>query len=218
MSALLAGRANVVLTRVGDTNRSLTGRAGVAKAANADVFVSIHMNGWRDPALDGTEAWVAKGADARSRALARSVLDRVVAVTHASDRGVCEADLGVLLPARQGLHTAAALVELAFHTNPAEAERLTHDDYRQALAQAIADGIVDRLPAARVQAAAAALSSYARAPFGTEARLDEAGGRLRAPAVRHRRARPVRRRPVREPALRRAVARCRVLLRRADRA
>ena len=96
VSALLAGRANVVLTRVGDTNRSLTERAGVAKAANADVFVSIHMNGWRDPALDGTEAWVAKGADDRSRALARSVLDRVVAVTHAPDRGVCEADLGVL--------------------------------------------------------------------------------------------------------------------------
>jgi N-acetylmuramoyl-L-alanine amidase len=148
VSAILGGRANVILTRADDSNRSLGDRARVGHDANADVFLSIHFNGWTSPAVDGSEAWVASGTNGGSHGLARSVLDRVLAVTHAPDRGVREADLGVLLPARQGAHSAAALIEVAFLTNPDEASRLTHDEYRQALAQAIADGIAARLPTA----------------------------------------------------------------------
>ncbi|HEX3455975.1 MAG TPA: N-acetylmuramoyl-L-alanine amidase [Gaiellaceae bacterium] len=147
VAALLASRATVTLTRSGDENRSLADRARAARDANADVFVSIHLNGWRDPAVDGSEAWVAHHASPASRALARGVLDRVLAVTQARDRGVQEADFGVLLPDRIGPTTAASLVELAFLTNPAEAARLADDGYKQQLAQAIADGIADRLPA-----------------------------------------------------------------------
>jgi N-acetylmuramoyl-L-alanine amidase/GH25 family lysozyme M1 (1,4-beta-N-acetylmuramidase) len=145
VAAALGGRFPVTLTRSGDVNSSLTQRANVAKQLDADIFLSIHFNGWNDPAVDGSEAWVATGSNGGSHALARTVLDRVLAVTHARDRGVREADLGVLLPARLGARTAASLVEIAFLTNPPEAERLTHDEYRQALAQAIADGVAERL-------------------------------------------------------------------------
>jgi hypothetical protein len=89
------------------------------------------------------------------------VLDRVLAVTHAADRGICEADLGVLLPARQGAHTAASLLEIAFLTNPGEAGRLAREDYRQALAQAIADGIASRLSAGPAAAVVQSVSGYA---------------------------------------------------------
>jgi N-acetylmuramoyl-L-alanine amidase len=152
VAAALDDRFTVTLTRTADANSSLVDRAAVSKVVGADVFVSIHLNGWRDPGLDGSEAWVATGSDRGSHALARSVLDRVLAVTRAPDRGVREADLGVLLPARQGPHTVAALLELAFLTNPQEADRLGHDEYRQALAQAIAEGIAARSHAAVAQA------------------------------------------------------------------
>jgi len=145
-AALLTDRAHVILTRTGDDNRSLVDRAKVAKDAGADVFLSIHFNGRASGDFDGSEAWVAREASAPSRALARAVLDRVVGVTRARDCGVQEGDLGVLLPQRQGDHTAASLLEVAFLTNPAEAERLAHDAFRDALAGAIAAGIADRLP------------------------------------------------------------------------
>ena len=147
VSAALSSRAHVILTRTGDENHSLAERAKVARDANADVFLSIHLNGWKDPSVDGSEAWVAKHATAASHDLARTVLTHVVGVTHARDRGVQEEDFGVIRTDRQAPATAATLVEVAFLTNPDEAERFTHDEYKQAIAQAIADGIAERLPA-----------------------------------------------------------------------
>jgi N-acetylmuramoyl-L-alanine amidase/phosphatidylserine/phosphatidylglycerophosphate/cardiolipin synthase-like enzyme len=146
VGALLGARTNVILTRTGDENRSLTDRAKIARDANADVFLSIHLNGWRDGTVDGSEAWVARGAATPSRELARAVLDRVVGVTKAPHRGVREEDFGVLLPARHAPKTAASLLELAFLTNPEEAARLSGDEFKQQLAAAIADGIASRLP------------------------------------------------------------------------
>jgi N-acetylmuramoyl-L-alanine amidase/phosphatidylserine/phosphatidylglycerophosphate/cardiolipin synthase-like enzyme len=147
VAAILGTSANVILTRGSDENRSLSERAKVAKDANAAVFLSIHLNGWRDAGVDGSEAWVARDAPASSRTLARGVLDRVVAVTHARDRGVKEENFGVLLSTRHSPNTAATLIEVAFLTSPDEAQRLAQEDYRQALAQAIADGIAAQLPA-----------------------------------------------------------------------
>jgi len=145
VAALLSEHGNVLLTRTGDENRSLVDRARVARDSGAAVFLSIHLNGWRDPGVDGSEAWVAVEATQESSALARAVLDRVVAVTHARDRGVRRQDLGVLVPGRLAPRTAATLLEVAFLTNADEASRFAHDDYKQALAQAIASGVVSRL-------------------------------------------------------------------------
>ncbi len=162
VEGLLGNRARVILTRTVDENRSLSDRARLARDADADVFLSIHMNGWKDTNVDGSEAWVARNASSSSRALARSVLDRVVGVTHARDRGVHEENLGVLLPERQGPRTAASLLELAFLTNADEAGRLTHEDYKQALAQAISEGIAAELKARGTAPAAAALTATAQ--------------------------------------------------------
>src|SRR4051794_18696563 len=63
VAAALDGRFAVTLTRSGDLNSSLTERASVAKQRDADVFLSIHFNGWKDPAVDGSEAWVATGSN-----------------------------------------------------------------------------------------------------------------------------------------------------------
>ena len=78
VAAALDDRFAVTMTRTGDSNSSLTERAGVSKEVDADVFLSIHFNGWTSPELDGSEAWVATTANGGSHALARSVLDRVL--------------------------------------------------------------------------------------------------------------------------------------------
>src|SRR5690348_8206938 len=68
VAALLGNRANVILTRTTDANLSLADRARVAHDADADVFLSVHLNGYNDAAVDGSEAWVATRASAGSRA------------------------------------------------------------------------------------------------------------------------------------------------------
>lgn len=145
VSSSLAGRARVILTRTGDVNLGLADRAAVARSNHAELFVSIHFNGFRDPSTDGTEVWVAKSASPASVDFAQAVLRHLVAVTGAPDRGVRRADWGVLQPSRHAPSTAACLAEIAFLTNPDEAARLAGPAYRDQIAQALATAILDRI-------------------------------------------------------------------------
>jgi len=72
-TALAAGGHTVKLTRITDVNLSLMDRAAVAKSARADVFVSIHFNGFGDTHVQGTETWVHQNGSARSVDLAGCV-------------------------------------------------------------------------------------------------------------------------------------------------
>jgi N-acetylmuramoyl-L-alanine amidase len=162
-AALLAPDARVILTRADDSNLSLKARADVARKNGAAVFLSIHLNGWHDAQVDGTETWVAKDATRRSRDFAAAVLKSLLAVTKVADRGVREANFGVILTARHHATTAVCLAEIAFLTNPAQARRLESADYRQAIAAAFADAVRLQLPAVTAAAksfAAAGAGSY----------------------------------------------------------
>jgi len=144
-AAALAGRARALCTRTTDVNLSLADRAAIARASKADLFLSIHFNGFKDPAVDGTEVWVARGAGQASADFAQAVLQRLVVVTNVRDRGVRRADLGVLLPQRHASGTAACLAEISFLTNPAQAARLADAAYKQQIAQALASAVLDRV-------------------------------------------------------------------------
>lgn len=155
-AALLSASARVIMTRTSDVNLSLADRAAVARANQADVFVSIHLNGFHDASVDGTEVWISRSASDASTQLADEVLTELAAVTQAPNRGVRRSDLGVLLPARHAPATAACLAEVAFLTNPGEARRLASDTYRQQLSRALATAILSRV---RVPAAVGAPAS-----------------------------------------------------------
>src|SRR5262245_46345490 len=77
LRAILWPSADVALPRAGDVNLSLADRARAARDRRADLFLSIHLNGFKDPQTDGTEVWVARDANPQSRAFAQAVLQRV---------------------------------------------------------------------------------------------------------------------------------------------
>ena len=79
---------DVTMTRSTDVNLGLADRAEVAKDNDADVFVSIHFNGWHDPAVQGTETYVYPDSDAKNTRLASAVQTKVLACTGYRDRGV----------------------------------------------------------------------------------------------------------------------------------
>lgn len=55
-----------VLTRTSDYYISLRGRTGKARKSNADLFVSIHADAFKDPRARGASVWVLSGRGATS--------------------------------------------------------------------------------------------------------------------------------------------------------
>jgi N-acetylmuramoyl-L-alanine amidase len=152
----------VVLTRDRDTDVSLQQRVAIAERSNASLFVSLHFNsGGSNRALAGIEtycltpvgmpsslvrdydddvtlAFPNNAYDEKNLHLALSLHQNLVQRTAALDRGIRRARfMGVL----RGQNRPAVLIEGGYLTNPIEAQAIAKDDYRQALASAVAFGL-----------------------------------------------------------------------------
>lgn len=159
---LTAAQQQVILTRADDTNIPLADRAARARDSGAAAFVSLHFNGQADPAVDGTEVYVSDRANESDRALAQGLLSAVGPATGVPDRGVRTAPFAVLSPDSRAPGEAACLVELAFLSNPQQAERLASRPYVEQLGTAVAQGILSY--AARIA------STNGQAPYAAQSR------------------------------------------------
>ena len=142
IARLLAGQLeeaghDIGLTRTGDiATDDMTFRAGVANAAGADVFVSIHANSAASTAAHGTEVYHYPGSMA-GRRLALCLQDRLVAELGTADRGVKAANFQVL----RETDCPAVLVEVAFLSHIGERQLLTGYAGQLAAAVALAEGL-----------------------------------------------------------------------------
>jgi N-acetylmuramoyl-L-alanine amidase len=153
----------VVLTREEDVNLGLGARAVVAKSHAADLFLSIHCNGF-DKQARGTETLIRPVADgnvnhAADKAFAQRIQKAVFETIQsfdpgAKDRGVKDQKLGVLNDAALG-NTAghakcrACLVEIEFIDVEAVDELLNAGRdapvVKAAIGKAVAAAIVEKL-------------------------------------------------------------------------
>jgi N-acetylmuramoyl-L-alanine amidase len=71
---LKARAITALMTRDSDDNIAIAKRVLIAKEAMADAFVSIHLNGYENPTVQGTETWVSykEKSGSVSRSLAKS--------------------------------------------------------------------------------------------------------------------------------------------------
>jgi len=134
----------VEMTRDGaKTELDKHGRAALSSKRKPDVFVSIHADAADRVSANGYTIYIARRADARSRAAAEAVersMRRAGFARH-SAAPVAHADFVVLKDNTQ----PAVLVELGFLTNQADATRLRNADYQAKYAAAICEGILDYL-------------------------------------------------------------------------
>ena len=143
-ASLITRGVRVIMTRDRDRFIELEDRAERANGARADLFISIHADyAPRNLQATGPTVYVARGAASPAVSLGRRLEGALRSV--ATTRGVHRADFKVLVLTRM----PAALVELGFLSNRAEAARLGQSAYRQRLAEAIASGIAAALPARR---------------------------------------------------------------------
>ena len=144
---LAAQGAEVILTR--ETDTALAGEGDerkrrdlkfrVDQAAEADIFLSIHMNEYRARSESGPQVFYRKGQDA-SRLLAGVLQNSLnAALSPVRPRTANTGDYYVL----RNLNIPAVLVECGFLSNAAEEAKLLTPEYRQQIAQAICDGLAE---------------------------------------------------------------------------
>ena len=131
-----ARQHEVFMTRDDNEDHAPVGRrAANAKAAGAEVFVSIHLNDAEVDSANGVEV-LFKGND--DKPLAQKLQTRLVEVTGFKDREIQQRNnLAVL--SFQGV---AVLIELGFIANDQNRGVLLNPERRQAICEAIADVVI----------------------------------------------------------------------------
>ncbi|SDI89901.1 N-acetylmuramoyl-L-alanine amidase family protein [Natribacillus halophilus] len=130
--------AEVIMTRDGDYFVELIDRANMANDGGADSFVSIHANAASDASVSGTETFH-HPSDLEGGSLAADLQSSMVEEFGSNDRGVKTANFSVL----RNSDMPAALAELGFVTNQAEADTMLTDAFRNEAANAIYQGLYE---------------------------------------------------------------------------
>jgi N-acetylmuramoyl-L-alanine amidase len=150
---LRASGYRVVMTRDGDYFVPLPTRVAIANSYRDATFVSIHFNCAPRSGANGIETYYYRGDSAN---LAARIHRNVVAGAPSENRGIRRRGFYVI----RKTAIPSVLVECGFLTNPTEGQLSLTAQYRQQLAQEIANGIIGGpTPAARPINPGSAISS-----------------------------------------------------------
>jgi N-acetylmuramoyl-L-alanine amidase len=141
---LQAKGVRVLLTRTSEVDVDLPPRVALANNSGADAFLSLHANALSlgRPDVNGIETFYFESS--RSRALAQSVQEQMLAISPGSpDRG---ARPGRFFVIRRTV-MPAALAEMGFVTGSLDAARLADPGFRRRMAVAVANGVLRYLVA-----------------------------------------------------------------------
>jgi N-acetylmuramoyl-L-alanine amidase len=128
----------VIYTNETNTGLSLEERALVGSLSGADMLVSIHANASTNPSMGGTMTFYHQNALVhKSMALAGYIQAELVNRLQRENKGIREANFLVL----RSSPIPAALVEVAFISNPKEEMLLADSAFQRRAAEAIALGI-----------------------------------------------------------------------------
>lgn len=134
----------VIYTREGETGLTLEDRASVASISGAELLVSIHANASTDRSMSGTMTFYHApwGSDlqdqiSQRKKLANYIQSELMNRLQRENKGVREANFSVL----RNCPIPAALVEVAFISNPEEEKLLADQAFQRRAAEAIALGI-----------------------------------------------------------------------------
>ena len=125
------------MTRSGDVFIPLDERVEIENRQNNAVFVSIHFNDARRGGIKGFETYYHSPESAE---LAGRIQSKLVTIPRSANRGVHVANFRVLRLANH----PAVLVECGFLSNRSDGRQARDADYRDELADKIAEAIVEQ--------------------------------------------------------------------------
>ncbi len=131
--------ATVIETRTEDIDVSLEARVAISRAARPDLFLSIHCNNLSSDAdMTSVEGFSVYYREPLSQDAASELFQTVLAQMSGAERGLHEQNLYVC----RGGWCPAVLFETAFMSNPHDFENLTDSAWREAVTDALAQGIL----------------------------------------------------------------------------
>jgi N-acetylmuramoyl-L-alanine amidase len=133
---LRESQIQVVMTRDEDVFIPLDDRVRIGNEQKSAIFVSIHFNDSSRRAIHGYETYYHSPA---SRDLAERIQSKLLTIPHSANRGVRTANFRVL----RNLNYPSVLVECGFLSNRQEGGDARDQEYRQLLADRIAEAIVE---------------------------------------------------------------------------
>ena len=126
---------------LGNTVRSdIINRAKFINARNADIFLSIHLNGSDIESAKGVESY-SRFLDEKSYLLAESIQDELSSIEYTKDRGIKETNeksLGIL----RYTNITGVLLELGFITNSEDEKYLISEEGQDIIVYCILYGIL----------------------------------------------------------------------------
>ncbi len=128
----------VDVTREDDRYTSLKKRANISNKLRPDFFISLHMNSFGNSSISGTEIYHYRG-DKEGEIVANCIIKKISSNLDMINRGVKTTDFYLLKEVR----TSSIHIELAYLTNPSEEERFKDENFREGVAKAISEGIVE---------------------------------------------------------------------------
>jgi N-acetylmuramoyl-L-alanine amidase len=134
---LRESQLKTVMTRSSDVFIPLDERVRIENSQNKAIFVSIHFNDSRRRGIRGFETYYHSGA---SSELANRIQAKLMTIPNSANRGVRTANFRVLRLAAY----PAVLVECGFLSNRAERNQARDWEYRELLADRIAEAIVEQ--------------------------------------------------------------------------
>ena len=137
----------IVMTRSTDIFIPLEQRVAIENAQKNSIFVSIHFNDSRRRGIHGFETYYHA---ANSYDLANRIQSKLMTIPHSANRGVHSANFRVLRLAKY----PAVLVECGFLSNRLEGGEARDAEYRETLADRIAEAVVEQRYGAGVYHAA----------------------------------------------------------------
>jgi N-acetylmuramoyl-L-alanine amidase len=163
-SALEGDRVKVMLTRDGDDFVSINQRANIANDAHADLFVSVHFNYFTDPAVGGSLVLYPNPDSQAYAATMASTLDaKLKPLGIASTGTVAKPDLWT------HMNMPAVTVEVAYLTNPREADLMKSGANLDTVGDAIDAGVLAQAP--EIGRRKGELEAYDRAHAGAPAAI-----------------------------------------------
>jgi N-acetylmuramoyl-L-alanine amidase len=140
LAELLAAnpRIQVILTRSEDQFLELGERAKIANEVSADLFISLHANKFTKSTVRGIETYYLKDD---SKDLATAIHSVLLPITGFPDRGVKQGNFKVI----RETNMPATLLEIGFLSNTEEEAQLKSPEFRQKVAEGIAQAIIQYL-------------------------------------------------------------------------
>src|SRR5437660_6359054 len=134
---LRESQMKTVMTRSSDVFIPLNDRVAIENAQKKAIFVSIHFNDSRRRGIRGFETYYHSGA---SSDLANRIQQKLMTIPHSANRGVHTANFRVLRLAS----CPSVLVECGFLSNRSEGNQARDWEYRELLADRIAEAVVEQ--------------------------------------------------------------------------